>query len=63
MFETTPADIVPFLAAIVAAFAAMMFGRHRRDSRPYSLVSAILYAVAAGCVLLGVISWGTRLMQ
>ena len=63
MFELTPADIVPFIAAIVAAFAAMLFGRHRNDSRPYSLVSAILWAIALGCVILGVVSWSTRLMH
>ena len=63
MFSLTPADIVPFVAAVVAGFAAMLFGRHRHDSRPYSLVAAILYAIALGCVLLGVISWSTRLMH
>lgn len=63
MFDTTPADIVPFIAAVVAGIAAMLFGRHRHDSRPYSLVSAILWAIAGGCVLLGVISWSTRLMH
>jgi tellurite resistance protein TehA-like permease len=63
MFDLTPADIVPFIAAAVAALAAMLFGRHRGDSRPYSLVSAILYAIALGCVVLGLVSWGTRLMH
>lgn len=63
MFSLTPADIVPFIAAIVAGLAAMLFGRHRHDSRPYSLVSAILYAIAFGCLLLGIISWATRLMH
>ena len=63
MFDLTPADIVPFVAAVVAAFAAMLFGRHREDARPYSLVSAILYAIALACVILGVISWSTRLMH
>lgn len=63
MFNLAPADYVPFIAALVAAFAGMLFARHRHDSRPYSLVAAILYAIAAGCFLLGLISWGTRLMH
>jgi tellurite resistance protein TehA-like permease len=63
MYDITPADIVPFVAAIVAGLAAMLFGRHREDARPYSLVSAILYAIALGCVILGLVSWGTRLMH
>lgn len=56
----SPSDFMPFVLAIVAAFAAMMFGRRRRDARPFSLVSAVLYAVAIGCVILGLISWATR---
>lgn len=64
MFDNlTPADIWPFVLALVAAFAGMMFARHSRDPRPYSLVAAILYAIAVGCFLLGVISWATRLMH
>ena len=63
MSDLTPADIVPFVAAAVAAFAAMLFNRHRDDPRPYSLVAAILYAIALGCVVLGCISWGMRLMH
>lgn len=59
----TPADIVPFVLALVAAFAAMLFARRRNDARPFSLLSAILYAVAAGSFLLGIISWSTRLFQ
>jgi hypothetical protein len=63
MFNATPADIIPFVLALVAAFAAMLFARKRDDARPFSLVSAILYAVALGCFVLGVISWSTRLMH
>ena len=63
MYDITPADIVPFVAAVVAGLAAMLFGRLREDARPYSLVAAILYAIALGCVILGVISWATRLMH
>ena len=61
--DLTPADVVPFLLALVAAFAAMMFARRRSDARPFSLVSAVLYAVAAGFFILGVIAWSTRLFQ
>jgi hypothetical protein len=63
MFDITPAEIVPFIVALVCAFAAMLFGRHSEDPRPYSLVSAILYAVALGFLLLGLIAWGMRLLQ
>jgi hypothetical protein len=61
--DITPADVVPFVMALAAAFAAMLFAKRRDDSRPFSLVSAILYAVALGCFLLGVISWATRLFH
>jgi hypothetical protein len=58
----SPVDVIPFVLALVAAFAGMMFARRRNDPRPYSLVAAILYAIALGCFLLGVIAWVTRLM-
>lgn len=63
MYDITPADIVPFVAAIVAALAAMLFARHRDDPRPFSLVAAILYAIALACVIIGVLLWATRLMH
>lgn len=63
MTNLTPADVVPFVLALAAAFAAMLFARRRNDARPFSLVSAVLYAVAAGCVLLGIISWSSRLFE
>lgn len=63
MFDITPAEIVPFIVALVCAFAAMLFARHRDDPRPYSLASAILYAVALGFFLLGLIAWGMRLFK
>ena len=61
--DLTPADVVPFLLALVAAFAGMMFARRRSDVRPFSHVSAVLYAVAAGFFILGIVSWSTRLFQ
>jgi tellurite resistance protein TehA-like permease len=63
MYDITPADIVPFVLAAVCALAAMLFGRHRADMRPYSLVSAILYAVALGFLILGFVSWSMRLLR
>jgi hypothetical protein len=63
MYDITPADIVPFLAAIVAALAAMLFARRSDDARPFSLVAAILYAIALGCVIIGVLLWALRLMH
>jgi tellurite resistance protein TehA-like permease len=63
MYDITPADIVPFVAAVVAVLAAMLFGRHRDDPRPFGLVAAILYAIALACVIIGVLLWAMRLMQ
>jgi tellurite resistance protein TehA-like permease len=63
MYDITPADIVPFVAALVAAFAGMLFARKRDDARPFSLVAAILYAIALGFFVLGCISWAQRLMH
>jgi len=63
MFEITPAEIVPFIVAAVCAFAATLFARHRDDPRPYSLAAAVLYAVALGFLLLGLIAWGMRMLK
>jgi hypothetical protein len=63
MFDITPAEIVPFVMALVCAFAGMLFARHSDDPRPYSLVAAILYAIALGLFLLGLIAWGMRLFH
>jgi tellurite resistance protein TehA-like permease len=63
MYDITPADIVPFVAAIVAALAAMLFARKSDDARPFSLVAAVLYAIALGCVIIGVLLWALRLMH
>lgn len=61
MDDITPAEIVPFVMALVSGLAGMLFARHSADPRPYSLVAAILYAIALGFFLLGVIAWGMRL--
>lgn len=63
MFDVTPAEIVPFVMAIASGFAAMLFARHSDDPRPYSLVAAVLYAVALGFLLLGFIAWGMRFLK
>jgi hypothetical protein len=63
MFDITPAEIVPFVMAIVCGFAAMLFGRHSEDPRPYSLVAAVLYAVALGFLFLGFVAWGMRFLK
>jgi hypothetical protein len=49
--------------ALVCAFAGMLFARRSDDPRPYSLVAAILYAIALGLFLLGLIAWGMRLFH
>ena len=63
MIDLTPADIVPVALALVAAFAAMLFARRRNDARPFSLVAAVLYAIAGGCLLLAIISWSSRFFE
>ena len=63
MFDITPAEIVPFIMALVAAFAGMLFARRSDDARPFSLVAAILYAIALGFFLLGLVAWGMRLFK
>jgi hypothetical protein len=63
MYDITPAEIVPFVMALVAAFAGMLFARHSTDPRPYSLVAAILYAIAIGFFILGLIAWGMRILK
>ena len=63
MYDITPAEIVPFVMALVCAFAGMLFARHSADPRPYSLVAAILYAIAVGFFILGLVAWGMRLLH
>ena len=63
MFNLTPAEYVPFLLAIAAAVGGMLFARSRDGTRPYSLVAAILYAIAVGCVVIGIWSFAIPLMR
>jgi hypothetical protein len=54
MFD--PAYVIPFLLAIVAAGAArLLVGRVRDDAG--SFPGWILYAVAIGCVVIGIAGW------
>lgn len=57
MYDLTPAQFWPFIFAFISGIGGMLFGQHAEDSRPYSLVSAILYAIAVACLLLGVVGW------
>ena len=63
MLDITPAEIAPFVIALVCAFAGMLFARRSDDMRPYSLAAAVLYAVAIGFLLLGLIAWGMHLIK
>ena len=49
-----PTPLVPFLFAIVALAAGLFFSRRPQDV-PNALVTNILYSIAAGCVVIGVI--------
>lgn len=51
-----PSYVIPFLLAVVAAGAArLLVGRVRDDAG--SFPGWILYAVAIGCVVIGVAGW------
>jgi tellurite resistance protein TehA-like permease len=63
MNDITPAQIVPFVMALVCALAGALFARRGNDPRPYSLVAAILYAIALGLFILGVIAWGLQILK
>lgn len=63
MNDITPAQIVPFVMALVCALAGALFARRSADPRPFSLVAAVLYAVALGFFLLGVAAWGLQVLK
>ncbi len=63
MNDITPAQIVPFVMALVCALAGALFARHSNDPRPYSLVAAILYAIALGFFILGAVAWGLQILK
>lgn len=55
MFDV-PTYVWPFVLAVVAAVAGkLLTGRVRDD--PGSLPGWILYAVAIGCVVIGIATW------
>jgi hypothetical protein len=41
----------------------MLFVRHSDDPRPYALIAAVLYAIALGFFLLGVVAWGLQILK
>ncbi len=63
MYDITPAQIVPFIVALVCALAGALFARRSADPRPYSLVAAVLYAVALGFFVLGIAAWGLQILK
>jgi FtsH-binding integral membrane protein len=63
MYDITPAQIVPFVMALVCGLAGMLFVRHSDDPRPYALIAAVLYAIALGFFLLGVVAWGLQILK
>lgn len=58
MFHTIPTYIWPFIFAVIAALFGFMFAHRHVRGEPSTLVSRILYAVAAGCVIIGFATWG-----
>lgn len=53
MLSILPTAVYPFLFAVLAAIAATVFGRVRTGA-PFQLVSALLYAIAVACVIIGI---------
>lgn len=56
MLSTFPTEFVPLLFGVLAAIGAVAF-RHRRRDEPNDLVSGILWAIAAGCVVISLALW------
>ncbi len=56
MLDSVPTYVWPFVLAVVAALSARLLAGRVRDD-PGSLPGWILYAVAAGCVVIGVATW------
>ena len=56
MLNILPTTLVPFLLAIVAAVAGFVFSTWR-TGEAWALASKVLYAVAAGCVVIGIATW------
>ncbi len=57
MLDSVPTYVWPFVLAVIAFFAGKMLsgGRVRDDAA--SLPGWILYAVAIGCVVIGIATW------
>lgn len=56
MLNSLPTTFYPFLFAVIAAVAGAVLARSSRD-QPAGFASTVLYAVAAGCVIIGVLTW------
>lgn len=55
MLNILPTEAWPFIFAVIAAGAAAFLGRHRHGE-PLGIASVMLYAVAIGCVIIGVVT-------
>jgi hypothetical protein len=53
VLDSVPTQVYPFLLAIVAVAVGAVLARSRRD-QPAGFASIILYAVAIGCVIIGI---------
>jgi hypothetical protein len=51
-----PTYVYPFILAVIAAVAARVLAGRVKDD-PGSLPGWILYAVAVGCVVIGIATW------
>ncbi|MBC5767235.1 hypothetical protein [Ramlibacter albus] len=50
--SSIPTSLFPILFAVLAAAAGLFFSRRPQDV-PNALVSKILYAIAVGCLVIG----------
>lgn len=56
MLDSVPTYVWPFVLAVVAAASARLLAGRVHDD-PGSLPGWILYAVAVGCVVIGIATW------
>lgn len=54
--SSVPTYIYPFIFAVIAALAGLLLSGRVRDD-PGSFPGWILYAIALGCVVIGVATW------
>ena len=57
MLDSVPTFVWPFVLAVIAVLAGRMLSGGRVKDDAASLPGWILYAVAIGCVIIGIATW------